>query len=86
MSGGRQKSFKAWFRMSLPEIFPDTPQARLLARAAARGDIKKMDNLVAEGADVNASSSVGLTIPYWLVHHPNVKGRFIHIVSVVSTF
>ena len=50
--------------MSLETMFPDE-RVRALAQAAARGDIKKVDALVAEGVDVNSVGKRGATPLYW---------------------
>jgi len=57
--------------MKLETMFPD-PQVRELAKAAARGDLRRIDRLVDEGVDVNARGASGATPLYWAVR--NEKG------------
>jgi len=61
-------------RMSVREMFPGNPQAQALANAAEKGDIATMDKLVAAGADPNATGTYGVTVPVWLLYHPNKAG------------
>jgi len=61
-------------RMSVTDMFPGDRQAQALAVAAAAGDIKRIDKLVARGANVNAVGTRGITIPTWVIQHPNIKG------------
>ncbi len=61
-------------RMSVREMFPGNPQAQALAKAAEKGDITTMDKLVAVGADPNATGTYGVTVPVWLLYHPNKTG------------
>jgi hypothetical protein len=60
--------------MSVAEMFPNDPQTQALALAAGRGDIEDIDRLVAAGADVNALGTYGVTVPAWLLYHPNKAG------------
>ena len=65
---------KGLMYMTAAEMFPGNPQAQALALAAGKGDIKEIDRLVAEGADVNAVGTYGVTVPCWLLFHPNKDG------------
>jgi len=57
--------------MSLETMFPDE-RVRALAKAAAQGNIKKIDSLVAEGVEVNSAGTRGATPLYWALR--NYKG------------
>ncbi|MCU8073881.1 ankyrin repeat domain-containing protein [Shewanella sp. SM29] len=59
--------------MDLDEIFPD-PQVRALAKAAGRGDIKKIRELVANGVDVNAQGRSTGTPLFWAIYKGNLEG------------
>jgi len=61
-------------RMSVSEMFPGDRQAQALALAAAAGDIERIDKLVARGANVNAVGTRGITLPTWVIQHPNING------------
>lgn len=50
--------------MSLETMFPDA-RVRELARAAGRGDVRRIDTLVEAGVDVNAAGTRGVTPLYW---------------------
>lgn len=65
---------KGLMYMSAAEMFPDNPQAQALAQAAGHGDAEAIDRLVAAGADVNAVGTYGVTVPSWLLFHPNKAG------------
>lgn len=60
--------------MSVYEMFPGDLKAQALALAAAEGDIKRIDKLVAQGGDVNARGTYGVTVPTWVLYHPNRAG------------
>ncbi len=60
--------------MTVSDMFPGNPQAQALAKAAEKGDIATMDKLVAAGADPNATGEYGVTVPAWVVLHPNKDG------------
>lgn len=68
------KQAPSLFRIDVDELFPGNLQAQDLAKAAARGDIAKIDKLVAEGADVNTRGVRGVTLPAWVLFHPNKAG------------
>jgi ankyrin repeat protein len=74
--GQRSKSSrpKGLMYMSAADMFPGNPQTQALVRAADRGDIAEIDRLVAAGADVNAVGTYGVTVPAWLLFHPNKAG------------
>jgi len=67
--------------MSIEEMLPGMPLEQQLAVAASKGNIKKMDELVAAGADVNARGAYGVTLPYWVLMHPNYEG-FVHLLKL----
>ncbi len=50
--------------MSLETMFPDQ-QVRALARAAGEGNIRKIEQLVQKGVDVNARGAQGATPLFW---------------------
>ena len=66
----RQRAHNEWAAenfigfMSLETMFPD-PQVRALARAARAGNVRKIDELVAEGVDVNAKGKSDAPPLYW---------------------
>lgn len=62
------------YAMSVSEMFPGDMKAQALALAAADGDVERMDRLVAHGADVNARGTYGVTLPTWVIQHPNKEG------------
>ena len=64
--------------MSLRIMFEDE-DVRRLARAAGRGDIDTIDQLVREGVDVNARGTRGATPLYWALR--NKKG-FRHLLEL----
>ncbi|MEY2880995.1 MAG: hypothetical protein RLZZ15_3375 [Verrucomicrobiota bacterium] len=55
------------------EAFGD-PQARALAEAAARGNVRELERLVKAGADVNAQGSLGVTPAWWAIRNRNQIG------------
>jgi len=55
-------------------MFPGNPPAQALAKAAAHGDLDKINKLVANSADVNARTIYGTSLPHWILYHPNIKG------------
>lgn len=59
--------------MDLDEMFPD-PQVRALAKAAGKGDVKKIRELVTNGVDVNAQGRSKGTPLYWAIHKGNLEG------------
>jgi len=61
-------------RMNVAEMFPGDRQAQALALAAADGDIERVNKLVARGANVNAVGFYGVTLPTWILYHPNKAG------------
>ncbi|WP_207263252.1 ankyrin repeat domain-containing protein [Desulfovibrio sp. Huiquan2017] len=62
------------YAMHVREMFPGDMKAQALALAAADGDVERMDRLVARGADVNARGTYGVTLPTWVIQHPNKEG------------
>lgn len=54
--------------MSLDTMFTD-PQVRALASAAGRGNIRKVEQLVKEGVDVNARGTQGATPLSWAMRN-----------------
>lgn len=60
--------------MTAADMFPDDELAQALVRAVSKGDIRKIDALVAQGADVNAQGTRGHTPLVWALTHPNKKG------------
>jgi hypothetical protein len=68
-------------KASLTEAFPDAPQTQALAKAAAAGDLGKMDGLVAHGADVNARGAGGATVIGWALYKQNLDG-FRHLLEL----
>lgn len=68
-------------QMSVRDMFPGDLQAQALALAAARGDTVEMDSLVASGANPNAIGTHGVTVPAWVLYHPNRAG-FRHLLEL----
>jgi ankyrin repeat protein len=59
--------------MTLEIMFPDE-NARALARAAAKGNISKIDELVRSGVDVDAKGTQGATPLFWaMANHEGFK-------------
>lgn len=71
---GKPSRPKPMLHMTVSDMFPGNPQAQALAKAAEKGDIAAMDKLVAAGADPNATGEYGVTVPAWVVLHPNKEG------------
>lgn len=69
------------YAMSVREMFPGDMKTQALALAAADGDTARMDRLVARGADVNAKGTRGVTLPTWVIQHPN-KAGFKHLMEL----
>ncbi|MXY56582.1 MAG: hypothetical protein F4029_17670 [Gammaproteobacteria bacterium] len=59
--------------MSLARMFPDE-EMRALARAAGRGRVDRIDELVASGADVNALGRSDGTALWWAQRRRNLEG------------
>ena len=59
--------------MSLARMFPDEDM-RALARAAGRGSVGRIDELVAAGADVNARGRSDGTALWWALRRRNLEG------------
>lgn len=65
--------------MSLSEMFPSS-EVRDLARAAARGDLIRIDKLLTEGVNVNGPGTSGATPLFWALREGNLSG-FIHLLQ-----
>ncbi len=61
------------FKYDAKDFFAD-PKVAELAQAAARGDVERVDALVAQGADVNARGEQGLTPLLYAMSGKGVKG------------
>jgi len=64
---------KLLIMMDLEDIFSD-PLARALAKAAGKGDVKTIRQLVASGVDVKAQGRSKGTPLYWAIHKENLAG------------
>jgi|GEM_PF-1504215 len=64
---------KLLIMMDLEDIFSD-PQVRALAKAAGKGDVKTIRQLVASGVDVNTQGRSKGTPLYWAIHKENLAG------------
>ena len=64
----------------LEAMFPGQ-QARALAKAAADGDLRKLEELAAQGIDVNARGIKNATPLVWALHKNNLKG-FIKLLEL----
>jgi len=62
------------YRMSPAEMYPDNPQAQALVKAAIKGNVKEIDRLIDAGADPNAVGTQGITVPGWVLYHPDRDG------------
>lgn len=60
--------------VNVQEMYPDNPQAQALVKAAMKGNVKEIDRLIDAGADPNAAGAFGITVPGWLLYHPNKEG------------
>jgi len=67
-------------KLSLYDTFPD-PETRELARAVAKGDIKKIDKLAAKGADINGTGINGFTVLGWAIYSKQL-GSFRHLLEM----
>ncbi len=59
--------------MSLETMFPDE-KARALAKAAGRGQVKKIDALIAQAVNVNTRGTSSATPLFWALKKRNLKG------------
>ncbi|WP_233081986.1 ankyrin repeat domain-containing protein, partial [Rheinheimera soli] len=59
--------------MDLDELYPDS-HVRALAKAAGKGDILKVRQLVASGVNVNAQGRSKATPLYWAIRKNNLAG------------
>lgn len=64
--------------MDLETMFPDE-SLRALAKAAGKGQVKKIDQLVAQGVDVNARGHRNATALFWAM---NSKRGFMHLLKL----
>jgi len=64
--------------MTLDTMFPDR-ELRALARAAAKGETERIDNLVRNGVDANGRGTSGAVPLYWAMH--NIQG-FRHLLKL----
>ncbi|SDK26476.1 Ankyrin repeat [Ferrimonas sediminum] len=71
-------SKKVLIHMDLETMFPDK-QHRALARAAGKGQIKKIDELVSQGVDINSRGTSDATALFWAMK--NEKG-FEHLLKI----
>lgn len=55
------------------EIFSDT-KVRALAKAAAKGDTKKLAKLIDSGVDINSKGKIGITPIFWPLLQSNFVG------------
>ncbi|WP_174406740.1 ankyrin repeat domain-containing protein [Desulfovibrio subterraneus] len=76
---GEDGQNKPLYRMSVEEMFPNQPLEQQLLKAAVAGDLKKVDALIENGANINARGAYGVTLPVWLTLHPNIEG-FKHLL------
>ena len=58
---------------SLEAMFPDS-QVQALARAAGRGDLRKVEELAGQGVDVNAHGAKGVPPVAWPLRRGNIDG------------
>ena len=70
MSGCKEETLNG---KNVREVFTD-PGVQALAVAAAKGDVELVNNLVAEGADVNGTGFEGARPLVWAWGHNNLKG------------
>ncbi|WP_444890471.1 ankyrin repeat domain-containing protein [Microbulbifer sp. DLAB2-AA] len=59
--------------MPLETMFPDR-QVRALAKAAGKGKVKQVDELLAKGVDVNARGKKNTTPLFWALRNSNLNG------------
>lgn len=59
--------------MPLETMFPD-PQVRALAKAAGKGRLRKIEELVQKGVDVNSRGKGNTTPLFWALRKGNVRG------------
>lgn len=59
--------------MDVDEIFPD-PAVQALARAAAKGNLRELNDLAAKGVDVNSKGWENATPLYWAFRQKNKSG------------
>lgn len=58
----------------ISDLFPEDRITQKLAVAASKGDLKKVDELIANGANPNTAGENGITVIGWLLYHPNKAG------------
>jgi len=56
------------------DVFPEDRMAQKLATAASEGDLERVDELIANGANPNAVGENGITVIGWLLYRPNKAG------------
>lgn len=59
--------------MPLESMFPDR-QVRALAEAAGKGQVKKVEELAAQGVDVNSTGAQQATPLFWALRNSNIDG------------
>lgn len=59
--------------MPLETMFPDR-QVRALAQAAGKGRVKKIEELITQGVDVNAQGKQNATPLFWALRNSNIDG------------
>jgi len=68
-------------KSDVKKAFPDSTQTQMLAKASGKGDLSKIDKLIAKGADVNAKGKDGITVLAWALHSKNYRG-FNHLLKI----
>jgi len=74
LGGKRNPDQVGALNMTIYEMFPTDRRLRSLAFAASNGDVKKIDQIVANGFDVNTIGDRGLPAAFWVLYNPNPEG------------
>ena len=63
-----------FLKMTSQEMFPEDRRLRDVATAASKGDVEKIDKIIAKGLDVNTRGKKGLPAAFWVLYNPNKEG------------
>ena len=61
-------------------MFENDPNLKALAKAAGKGQLRKIDALISAGQDVNARGTGNITALFWAMRRNNLKG-FKHLLQ-----
>jgi len=67
--------------MPFDSMFENDSGLMALAKAAGKGQLKRIDRLVSEGQNVNARGTRNITALFWAMRRSNIKG-FEHLLQL----